>query len=111
LNTLGTFINTGTLFIAPALSTELLDFHRDHHNCFKEFNGNENSFYLPGKWSPHCTIASRLSEENMLQAFTYCRNKINKFNAKLNEVALIEVKLNEDGIAVDDRVIFSKVLV
>jgi RimJ/RimL family protein N-acetyltransferase len=110
LNILGTFINTGTLFIAPALSTELLDFHRDHHNYFKEFNENENSFYLPGKWSPHCTIASRLSEESMVPAFGYCRNKINKLQAKLNEVALIEVKQNEDGIAVEDRVIFSRVL-
>jgi RimJ/RimL family protein N-acetyltransferase/2'-5' RNA ligase len=111
LNILGTFINTGTLFIAPTLSAELLDFHRDHHNWLKEFNENKNSFYLPGRWSPHCTIASRLNEENMLQAFGYCRNKISKFYAKLNEVALIEVKLNEDGIVVEDRVIFSKVLV
>jgi RimJ/RimL family protein N-acetyltransferase len=111
LNILGTFINTGTLFIAPTLSTELLDFHRDHHNWFKEFNENENSFYLPGKWSPHCTIASRLSEESMMQALGYCRNKINKLYAKLDEVALIEVKQNEDGIAVEDSVIFSKVLV
>jgi RimJ/RimL family protein N-acetyltransferase/2'-5' RNA ligase len=111
LNLLGTFINTGTLFIAPTLSAELLDFHRTHHNWFKEFNENEDSFYLPGKWSPHCTIASRLNDESMLQAFGYCRNKINKLYAKLNEVALIEVKLNEDGIAVEDRVIFSKVLV
>lgn len=111
LNILGNFINTRTLFIAPTLSTELLDFHKAHHEFFKEFNENENSFYLPGRWSPHCTIASRLNEENMLQAFGYCRNKINKLYAKLNEVALIEVKLNEDGIAVEDRVIFSKVLV
>ena len=60
LNTIGTFIGTGTLFFAPNLSTELLDFHSSHHDYFRTFNKNETSLYLPSKWSPHCTIASRL---------------------------------------------------
>jgi 2'-5' RNA ligase len=110
LNILGTFINTGTLFLSPTLSTELLDFHSSHHNCFKEFNKDENSFYLPGKWSPHCTIASRLSEDDMVQAFRYCKNNLNKIYGKLNEIALIEVQLNEYGIAIEDTIIFSKEL-
>lgn len=110
LNILGTFINTGTLFLAPTLSTELLDFHSSHHNYLKEFNENENSFYLPCRWTPHCTIASRLSEENMVQAFKYCKNNLYKINGKLSEIALIEVKLNDDGVAVEDTVIFSKQL-
>lgn len=110
LNILGTFINTGTLFIAPTLSTELLSLHRNHHNYFKKFNENENSFYLPGKWSPHCTIASRLDEDKMIQAFRYCKSNIGKINCKLNEIALIEIKLNDNGIAIEDIVIFSKEL-
>ncbi|MGH4123464.1 MAG: 2'-5' RNA ligase family protein [Clostridium sp.] len=110
LNILGTFINTGTLFLAPILSTELLHFHNSHHDYFKDFNENENSFYLPGKWSPHCTIASRLSDDNMIKAFRYCKNNSNKIYGELNEIALIEVKFNEDGIAIEDTVIFSKEL-
>lgn len=110
LNILGTFINTGTLFLAPTLSSELFDFHRSHHNYLKAFNDNENSFYLPGKWSPHCTIASRLSEENMVQAFRYCKSSISNVCCRLSEIALIEVKLNDKGIAIEDRIIFSKEL-
>ena len=110
LNILGTFVNTGTLFLAPTLSTELLDFHSSHHEYLKEFNENENSFYLPCRWTPHCTIASRLSEDNMIQAFKYCKNNPNKTYGKLNEIALIEVKLNDDGVAIEDTVIFSKEL-
>jgi 2'-5' RNA ligase len=109
-NMLGTFINTGTLFVAPTLSTELLDFHKSHHNHFAKFNENEKSFYLPGKWTPHCTIASRLNEEKMIQAFAYCKNNINKIHGKISELALIEVRLNSDGIATEDRVVFSKEL-
>jgi 2'-5' RNA ligase len=110
LNILGTFMNTGTLFFAPALSSDLLNFHRNHHTYFKAFNENENSFYLPGKWGPHCTIASRLSDDNMILAFKYCKNNLNKTNGKLNEIALLEVEFNDEGIAIEDKIIFSKIL-
>ncbi|MBZ9688958.1 2'-5' RNA ligase family protein [Clostridium estertheticum] len=108
LNILGTFINTGTLFLAPTLSTQLLQFHRSHHDHFKAFNEDEKSFYLPGMWNPHCTIASRLSEDNMVQAFMYCKSNPNKIYGKLNEIALIEIKLNDKSIAIEDRIVFSK---
>ena len=110
LNILGTFINTGTLFLAPTLSTELFDFHRNHHIYFKEFNKNKESFYLPGKWSPHCTIASRLSDDNMIQAFRYYKNNSNKIYGKLSEISLIEIELNDDGIAIKNTVVFAKAL-
>lgn len=112
LNILGSFINTGTLFIAPMLSSELFDFHREHHSYFKIFNDNEKSFYIPGKWTPHCTIASRLNEDNMIQAFKYCKSNLPKIYGEISEVALIliEVKLNDYGIAIEDTVIFSKKL-
>ncbi len=111
LNTLGSFINTATLFIAPMLSSELFDFHRVHHSYFKMFNDNEKSFYIPGKWTPHCTIESRLNEENMIQAFSHCKSNLPKISGKISEVALIEVEMNDDGIAIEDRVIFSKKLI
>ena len=110
LNILGTFMNTGTLFIAPAMSSELLNFHSHHHTYFKAFNENENSFYLPGKWNPHCTIASRLSVENMVQAFKHCKTNLSKINGKLNEIALLEVEFSDQGVAIEDTVIFSKIL-
>ena len=110
LNILGTFISTGTLFIAPTLSTELLDFHSSHHDYFRTFNENERSLYLPSKWSPHCTIASRLDEDKMVQAFSYCKKNIDNIQGTLSEIALIELKLNDDGVVIEDTVIFSKEL-
>ena len=110
LNTIGTFIDTGTLFFAPTLSTELLDFHSNHHDYFRTFNENETSFYLPSKWSPHCTIASRLDEDKIVQAFSYCKKNIDRIHGTLCEIALVELKLNNDGVAIEDTVIFSKEL-
>ena len=111
LSILGTFIGTGTLFIAPTLSNELISFHVNHHNHFIEFNKNKNSFYLPGKWSPHCTIASRLDENKMIQAFRYCKSNITKIDATISEIALIEIKFDDNGIAIEDTIIFSKELI
>lgn len=110
LSILGTFIDTGILFIAPTLSIELSNLHRNHHGYFREFTNKEESFYMPGRWSPHCTIASRLSEENMVQAFRHCKSKINKISCKLSEIALIEIKLNDDGEAEENTIIYSKEL-
>lgn len=110
LTVLGTFIDTGTLFIAPTLSKELITFHANHHNNFCSFNMNENSFYLPGRWVPHCTIASRLDGAKMLEVFRFCQSALNKISCQINEVAVIQIKLNERGIAIDDTPIFSKIL-
>lgn len=110
LNIIGTFIKTGTLFIAPALSTELWSFHKEHHDYFNEFDKDKSSLYLPGSWIPHCTIASRLNEETMLEAFKYCKKNIDKLYCQISEVALIEIELNEKGIAIEDTIIFSKEL-
>jgi 2'-5' RNA ligase len=110
LNILGTFMNSGTLFLAPALSKELISFHNNHHSYFEKFNDDDNSFYLPGRWSPHCTIASRLSKDNMLKAFEYCSDNLRKISGKISQVALIQITLNVKGIAVKDEVIFIKKL-
>lgn len=110
LTVLGTFIDTSTLFIAPTLSKELITFHDNHHNSFCEFNMNENSFYLPGRWIPHCTIASRLDETKMLEVFRFCQSALNKISCQIDEVAVIQIKLNEKGIAIKEKQIYSKIL-
>lgn len=71
---------------------------------------NENSFYLPGRWVPHCTIASRLDETKMLEVFRFCQSALNKISCQINEVAVIQIKLNERGVAIEDTPIFSKTL-
>lgn len=110
LSILGTFIDTGTLFIAPSLSEKLITFHNNHHNVFNEFNLNKNSLYLPNKWFPHCTIASRLDEDKALQVFKFCQSNINKISGELSEIALVQIKLNEEGIAIEDIIVSSKKL-
>lgn len=108
-NTLGTFLNSGTLFISPTMSAPLSNLHRNHHDHFKKYNDNPDSLYLPGNWIPHCTLANRLSHEKLSDAFAYCTQKISTIKAKITEVALIETIL-EDGRCVAAPEVYTKKL-
>ncbi|MCV5434160.1 2'-5' RNA ligase family protein, partial [Escherichia coli] len=52
----GVFPTNGTVFLAPTVTDELLKFHHSYHDYFNNFHDNPNSYYVPGKWVPHCTI-------------------------------------------------------
>ncbi|WP_158175251.1 2'-5' RNA ligase family protein [Heyndrickxia camelliae] len=108
-NTLGTFLNSGTLFLSPTISAPLSNFHRNHHDNFKKYNDNPESLYLPGNWIPHCTLANRLSHEKLCEAFAYCSHKLNTIKAKIAEVALIET-IYEGGRCVAALEVYSKKL-
>ena len=109
-NILGSFIGRKMLYLAPTMTKQLLDLHGNYHESFKEFNQNENSYYLPDCWVPHCTIAGRLTDETMMQAFEYCQKNIPCTHTKITEVGLVEVIFNEEGNVIKDRLIISKQL-
>lgn len=109
LSILGTFIKSGTLFVSAVITTELQEFHKSYHDRFSKFNDDPNSFYLPGKWVPHCTIASRLNDENMLKAFDYCSKELKMIKGKITEIALLEFQeFNEAGVCINAPIIYSK---
>ena len=89
--TIGSFLNSGTLFLSPTLTKDLFDLHLSHHKHFEKYNNNPHSLYLPNHWIPHCTIANRLPLDKLKEAFSYCSERISDINGKLVEIVLIEV--------------------
>ena len=108
LNTLGSFIGRKMLYLAPTMTKELLDLHGNYHEAFEQFNQNPNSYYLPQRWVPHCSVAGHLTEETLLQAFEYCQKNISCIQATIMEIGLVEVFFNEAGSVVKERLILSK---
>ena len=106
-NVLGSFIGNNMLYLAPTITRQLLDLHRNYHENFKQFNLNPNSYYLPDCWVPHCTIAGRLTDETILQVFSYCKENIPPIKTKITEVGLVEVIFDDQGVIVNDRLIMS----
>jgi 2'-5' RNA ligase len=88
---LGSFINTKTLFYSPTVTKELMELHSNHHSYFASFQKGEESVYLPGKWVPHCTLANRLSEEKLKEAYGHCLNISGRLEGEINRIGLIRV--------------------
>ncbi|WP_064093503.1 2'-5' RNA ligase family protein [Rossellomorea aquimaris] len=105
---LGTFINSGTLFLSPVVTEELMNLHLQHHQFFN-LDGKEDSLYSPGKWIPHCTIANRLTQLKLLEAFNYCSSHSKILSGIIKEIALIELQYDH-GKCVGAPVVFSKKL-
>ncbi|OZM56838.1 hypothetical protein CIB95_08685 [Lottiidibacillus patelloidae] len=110
MQTIGTFLKSRTLFFAPTVTNELMQMHTNYHQQFSTFNDNPNSIYLPGNWIPHCTIANRLSEEKLSEAYSYCSKNINPIQGEICEIALIELIYDENGKCTEAPVLYSKKL-
>lgn len=105
-NMIGTFLNSGALFLAPTITHELLEFHSNHHRHFEQFKDDSNSLYLPNNWIPHCTLANRLSTDKLSKAFNYCSKRTNTIYGQIKEVALIDVSIKNKA-----SIIHSKTLI
>lgn len=104
-NSIGSFLNSGTLYLSPTFTKGLFELHVNHHQHFKQYNDEPNSLYLPNNWIPHCTIANRLSSTKLAEAFAYCSKRCKIINGAIKEIALI--KLLDKNKA---PIIFSKAL-
>ena len=48
------------LFLAPIVIPDLLDLHREVHALLQGTGAYPTLYYLPGYWTPHCTLATRV---------------------------------------------------
>ncbi|MBY6037779.1 2'-5' RNA ligase family protein [Fictibacillus nanhaiensis] len=87
---LGMFLNSGTLYAAPTKDPELTDFHTSYHEQFKKYV-DPTSLYAPKHWVPHCTIASHLSHEKLVQAFDWSAENMEPFYGRIESIALLEL--------------------
>ncbi|PEA59023.1 hypothetical protein CON74_19705 [Bacillus thuringiensis] len=100
----GTFPTNGTIFLAPTVTDELLKLHHSYHDYFKNFHDNPNSYYVPGKWVPHCTIANHLNSTQFLSAMEYIYENFDVITASIEKLKLIKVNY-ENGSAVSSSIL------
>ncbi|HDR4423637.1 TPA: 2'-5' RNA ligase family protein [Bacillus cereus] len=100
----GIFPTNGTIFLAPTTTDELLRLHHSYHDYFKTFHDNLNSYYVPGKWVPHCTIATKLHVNQFLIAMEYIYGKFNYATASIEKIKLIKVNY-ENGSAISSSIV------
>ncbi|EMK2593101.1 2'-5' RNA ligase family protein [Bacillus cereus] len=100
----GIFPTNGTVFLAPTVTNELLKLHHSYHDYFKTFHDNPNSYYVPGKWVPHCTIANRLHTKQFLSVMEYIYGKFDFVTASIEKLKLIKVNY-ENGSAISSSIL------
>ncbi|WP_276310202.1 2'-5' RNA ligase family protein [Bacillus salacetis] len=91
-NSVGSFFESGALYLSPVMTTELYELHCKHHQVLQGYGNSSSPFYLPGQWVPHCTIANRLSSRELAEAYSYCINRIHPLSGEITKIALIKVQ-------------------
>ena len=65
---LGMFHEEKTVvFLAPVASVVLLDLHREVHALLQGTGAFPAPYYLPGRWTPHCTLVTRVPADLISQ--------------------------------------------
>lgn len=102
---IGMFLNSGTLYAAPTKDPSLTDFHTSYHERFKGVI-DPKSLYAPAQWVPHCTIASHLTHEKLVEAFDYSVKNLEPFTARIVSIELLELEFDEE-VCTDMKDIFT----
>jgi len=64
---IGVFPNEpSTVYLSITLSELLYEFHHALHQSSQRWANNHSEYYLPGSWTPHLTLACRLSQEEVI---------------------------------------------
>ncbi|MGE7889116.1 2'-5' RNA ligase family protein [Bacillus cereus] len=100
----GIFPTNGTVFLAPTITDEFLTLHHSYHDYFKNFHDNFNSYYVQGKWVPHCTIANRLHTNQFLSVMEYIYENYDFATASIDKLKLIKVNY-ENGSAISSSIL------
>jgi 2'-5' RNA ligase len=65
---LGMFHEEQTVvFLAPVASVALLDLHKEVHMLLQGTGAFPALYYLPGRWTPHCALATRVPADFISQ--------------------------------------------
>jgi 2'-5' RNA ligase len=93
LSAVGSFPTAdAVLFLAPAITQELMDVHWDFHQLLADLKLHPHAYYLPDRWVPHCTIAQNIQPELVATAFDVCRKSFKPVNAKITEIGLVRFR-------------------
>ncbi|NHN32819.1 2'-5' RNA ligase family protein [Paenibacillus agricola] len=96
LDMIGTFPTSGTCFLAPTITKELLNLHSEFHKKFEAYSHYANPYYTPNNWEPHCTLATKLTHEKLVETINYCTKDFKPFKSTITEIGIVEITFEGD---------------
>lgn len=86
----GTFARTSVVFFAPTVTRELLDLHRTFHEQFSKASSDVWGHYLPGHWTPHCTIGEKVDPRDVPDVLEIALEAALPLAALVKEIGIVQ---------------------
>ena len=84
--------NENVLFLSPVLTNQLLNYHESFHHRLADAKLTPSSYYIPGNWTPHCTVEMNIPDEQFPKAFEICEKNFIPFAGQFREIGIIEFR-------------------
>ena len=81
----------GVVYLGATVTAELLNVHTAFHEIFKKHAKEQREYYTVGQWVPHCTLAFGLSEDQIAEAVTVCRQMDLPVSTEVKGIGVVEV--------------------
>ena len=81
----------GVVFLGVTVTEALLNVHAAFHKIFKKHAEDQREYYTVGSWVPHCTLAFGLSEGQIVEAVTVCRQIDLPISAEVKGIGMVKV--------------------
>jgi len=95
-SSVGIFTNDNpVIFLAPVVTSKLLDVHKKFHNYFKEYNDIAWDYYKPNQWVPHSTLCMNLSEEILKKSTGIISNIKLPIETIIEKIGILEFSPNK----------------
>lgn len=92
-NSIGIFpFKENVVYLSPVMNMELYGIHNRFYSFFKNDNLEYGDYYLPERWVPHCTVASRLDINEVISSITTIKEEFKVFSSLVKCVGVIQVE-------------------
>ncbi len=84
------------IYLNPVVDMKLVDINQRFFDYYDSNSLAVGDYYAPGSWVPHCTLASRLSEEEVLKSIPQILSKFQLEEVAITEVGVIQAEPLEE---------------
>ena len=82
----------GVIFLAPMITAQLMAAHAAGHQILAKVGLQSQEYYLPGNWTPHCTVAYGVEPQSMASAAESARRIFRPIDGTVREIGMISYR-------------------
>lgn len=82
----------GVVYLEPVFSEALVSCHQMFHTLAQQFPESRNPYYEPGRWVPHCTVATDVPGSLREKIIVLCRQSLDHLEVEVGCVAATQYR-------------------